>query len=95
MGESVVGTFLTRPGAKDFLREMSKFFEVVIFTAAMQDVSFDSWLIYSVCWLGTKSTRYWKPHFLQIISSAYVAKRIMLYQGKNITKTNNIRIYLE
>lgn len=42
MGESVVGTFLTRPGAKDFLREMSKFFEVVIFTAAMQDVSFDS-----------------------------------------------------
>jgi TFIIF-interacting CTD phosphatase-like protein len=28
-----------RPGALKFLEEMSKHFEVVIFTAAMQDVS--------------------------------------------------------
>ena len=29
--------FLIRPGALEFLEEMSKFYEVVIFTAGMQD----------------------------------------------------------
>ena len=38
LGESVIGTFLIRPFAQEFLREMSQYFEVVIFTAAMQDV---------------------------------------------------------
>lgn len=33
------GTFLVRPGADKFLQEMSEIYEVVIFTAAMQDVS--------------------------------------------------------
>jgi TFIIF-interacting CTD phosphatase-like protein len=37
-GESVIGTFLIRPGAQQFLVEMAKHYEVVIFTAAMQDV---------------------------------------------------------
>ncbi|TNV87572.1 hypothetical protein FGO68_gene2693 [Halteria grandinella] len=32
-----VGQFLIRPGAHKFLREMSKYYEIVIFTAAMQD----------------------------------------------------------
>ena len=31
------GRFLVRPGADTFLREMSEIYEVVIFTAAMQD----------------------------------------------------------
>lgn len=31
------GTFLVRPGAKEFLKKMNKYYEVVIFTAAMQD----------------------------------------------------------
>ncbi len=31
------GSFLIRPGAREFLAEMSKHFEIVIFTAAMQD----------------------------------------------------------
>lgn len=39
IGESQIGTFLTRPGAQEFLREMSQYYEVVIFTAGMQDVS--------------------------------------------------------
>lgn len=34
-----VGQFLIRPGAHRFLKEMSKYYEIVIFTAAMQDVS--------------------------------------------------------
>ena len=31
------GKFLIRPGVKHFLAEMSKYYEIVIFTAAMQD----------------------------------------------------------
>ena len=31
------GQFLVRPGAQAFLKEMSEFFEIVIFTAAVQD----------------------------------------------------------
>ena len=34
------GTFLVRPGCDEFLTEMAELYEVVIFTAAMQDVSF-------------------------------------------------------
>lgn len=33
------GSFLVRPGCDKFLKEMSELYEVVIFTAAMQDVS--------------------------------------------------------
>lgn len=33
----VGGHFLIRPGAHEFLRQMSQVYEVVIFTAAMQD----------------------------------------------------------
>lgn len=33
------GTFLIRPGCDQFLTEMAEIYEVVIFTAAMQDVS--------------------------------------------------------
>ena len=33
------GTFLVRPGCDKFLKDMSEIYEVVIFTAAMQDVS--------------------------------------------------------
>ena len=35
--ESQIGTFLIRPGAREFLKEMSQYYELVIFTAAMQD----------------------------------------------------------
>jgi len=35
------GNFLVRPGVDKFLKEMSQLYEVVIFTAAMQDVSND------------------------------------------------------
>ena len=31
------GNFLVRPGAETFIKEMSQIYEVVIFTAAMQD----------------------------------------------------------
>ena len=31
------GTFLVRPGCDNFLTEMAEIYEVVIFTAAMQD----------------------------------------------------------
>lgn len=44
------GTFLVRPGCDKFLKEMAEIYEVVIFTAAMQDVSsiFYTHLIYSM-----------------------------------------------
>jgi CTD small phosphatase-like protein 2 len=31
------GTFLVRPGCDQFLKEMAEIYEIVIFTAAMQD----------------------------------------------------------
>jgi TFIIF-interacting CTD phosphatase-like protein len=40
------GTFLVRPGCDQFLKEMSEIYEVVIFTAAMQDVSIFIHLIF-------------------------------------------------
>jgi len=36
-GQTEGGHFLIRPGARKFLKDMSKCYEVVIFTAAMQD----------------------------------------------------------
>jgi CTD small phosphatase-like protein 2 len=33
------GYVLVRPGALEFLEEMNKYYEIVIFTAAMKDVS--------------------------------------------------------
>ena len=39
------GTFLVRPGCDQFLTEMAEIYEVVIFTAAMQDVSTTQHLI--------------------------------------------------
>lgn len=39
------GLFLVRPGVHNFLREMNRYYEIVIFTAAMQDVS----NIYQLC----------------------------------------------
>ena len=35
----MTGTYLVRPGALEFLKEMSQYYEIVIFTAGMQDVS--------------------------------------------------------
>ena len=35
------GYYLIRPGAIKFLQELSKYYEVVVFTAAMPDVSFN------------------------------------------------------
>lgn len=53
------GTFLVRPGCDQFLTEMAEIYEVVIFTAAMQDVSKFIFIIIIliVCRLGSQSNR--------------------------------------
>jgi hypothetical protein len=43
------GHFLVRPGVEIFLKEMSELYEVVIFTAAMQDVILIYIIKYIVC----------------------------------------------
>jgi TFIIF-interacting CTD phosphatase-like protein len=43
------GHFLVRPGCDVFLREMSEIYEVVIFTAAMQDVKLTLFSTSLVC----------------------------------------------
>ena len=40
------GSFRIRPGCEKFLREMSEMYEVVIFTAAMQDYA--DWVVDSI-----------------------------------------------
>ena len=47
--------FLIRPGCFEFLDEMAKYYELVIFTAAMQDVSTIDSSMLIVCW--TRLTR--------------------------------------
>lgn len=42
--------YLIRPGTIKFLNELSRYYELVIFTAAMPDVRLKS-LICLVCWL--------------------------------------------
>ena len=37
-----------RPGAEHFLEEMSKYYEIVVFTAAMQDVNYLFILFYII-----------------------------------------------
>jgi len=51
------GTFLVRPGCDQFLKEMAELYEVVIFTAAMQDVSryFHNLILFIVRRLGPES----------------------------------------
>lgn len=46
-----------RPGVDIFLREMSELYEVVIFTAAMQDVIIRHLIDMLVCRLGVGSDR--------------------------------------
>ena len=38
--EEEPGYYLIRPGAINFLKELSQYYEIVVFTAAMPDVSF-------------------------------------------------------
>lgn len=38
--EDEEGYYLIRPGAIKFLTELSKYYEIVIFTAAMSDVNY-------------------------------------------------------
>ena len=51
--------YLIRPGAIKFLREMALYYEIVIFTAAMPEVS-QSFCVFDVLWFfNSMRTRYW------------------------------------
>ncbi|CAI2382574.1 unnamed protein product [Moneuplotes crassus] len=56
------GKFLVRPGVIPFLKEMSKFFEIVIFTAAVQDYA--DWAIDQIDTVGYISHRLYRQHTL-------------------------------
>ena len=54
------GQLLIRPYAREFLAEMSKFFEIVIFTAATQDYA--DWAIDILDTEGHISHRLYRKH---------------------------------
>ena len=54
------GHFLIRPGARIFLTEMQKLYEVVIFTAAMQDYA--DWVLDQLDPEGLISYRLYRQH---------------------------------
>ena len=57
------GHFLIRPGAHMFLQEMSKHYELVIFTAAMQDYA--DWVLDQLDTEGYISYRLYRQHALK------------------------------
>ena len=54
------GTFLVRPGCTEFLRDVSKYYEVVIFTAALQDYA--DWVLNQIDAEGFISYRLYRQH---------------------------------
>ena len=60
---TVGGHFLTRPGAHMFLTEMRKSYEIVIFTAAMQDYA--DWVLDQLDPEGLISYRLYRQHALR------------------------------
>lgn len=78
------GTFLVRPGCDQFLKEMAEIYEVVIFTAAMQDVSFIH-LYFNflplVRRLGPQPSRQGKENQVQTLQIACSATRSCLCKG--------------
>jgi len=57
------GKWLIRPNAEDFLEEMSKYYEIVIFTAAMQDYA--DWVIDQIDPNGYIKYRLYRQHALR------------------------------
>ena len=59
----VGGHFLIRPGAHEFLRQMSRAYEVVIFTAAMQDYA--DWVLDQLDTEDLISFRLYRQHTMK------------------------------
>jgi CTD small phosphatase-like protein 2 len=56
------GKFLVRPGVASFLKEMNKFYEIVIFTAAVQDYA--DWALNQIDPDGLIKYRLYRHHAL-------------------------------
>jgi CTD small phosphatase-like protein 2 len=56
----VTGQFYLRPFAQEFLDEMSKFYEIVIFTAALQDYA--DWILNRLDSKGSITHRLYRQH---------------------------------
>ena len=95
--EEEPGYYLIRPGAMNFLSELSQYYEIVIFTAAMPDVSKISLTIYFlVCRLDTEQHRSLEQHNPSSLSLAYDAPRGLCHQrfgqsGQKFILDNNHR----
>ncbi|CAI2385968.1 unnamed protein product [Moneuplotes crassus] len=76
------GRFLTRPGCQNFLKTMSKYFEIVIFTAAIQDYA--DWAIDQFDSEGYIKYRLYRQHALRC-GSVYIKDLSRL--GRDLRKT--------
>jgi len=57
------GHVLVRPGTEEFLQEMSEFYEVVVFTAAMQDYA--DWVLNQIDPKGCVKYRLYRQHAIK------------------------------
>ncbi len=62
--EEDTGRFYVRPNCFEFLREMARFYEVVIFTAGMQDYA--DWVLDQVDQEGWIKHRLYRQHAIPI-----------------------------
>ena len=76
------GHFLIRPGAQMFLQEMSKIYELVIFTAAMQDYA--DWVLDQLDTEGYISYRLYRQH---AIRENHVYLKDLTLLGRDLAKT--------
>lgn len=71
------GKFLVRPGTEEFLKEMAKYYEIVIFTAATQDYA--DWVLDKIDPYRHISHRLYRQHAYAKDSNARIIKVIHLF----------------
>jgi CTD small phosphatase-like protein 2 len=86
------GQFLVRPGAEEFLKNMAKFYEVVIFTAALPDYA--NFILDIIDKWGSISYRLYREHtvqrgnyYLKVRLAILKSQKDLSLLGRSLTKT--------
>lgn len=75
----VTGQFYLRPYAQEFINEMSKYYEIVIFTAALQDYA--DWIINRLDTKNRISHRLYRHHTSNSANNYHIKVFMLLTEG--------------